>query len=78
MKKMLSNYRYYVLVLLTAVALLGIMSVPQEDMPLPGWCLVLVSSKAIGFCAGYAAYLLARRWEKQGAIPELMNYVNNH
>lgn len=37
MKKILKNYRYYVLFVLMLVAILGIFSVPIEDQPLANW-----------------------------------------
>lgn len=78
MKKILSNYRYYVLIVLAIVVMLGIFAVPAEDLPFANWLYVLVSSKVIGFGAGYAAYRLIKHWEKQRAIPELTEHINNY
>lgn len=78
MKKILSNYRYYVLVVLAIAAMLGVFAVPAEDLPFANWLYTLVSSKVIGFGAGYAAYRLTKHWEKQGTIPELTENINNY
>lgn len=78
MKKILANYRYYVLFALAAIAIMGIFAVPIDGQPLTQWLYVLVSSKAIGFGAIYIIAKLTKRWKKKGTIPELMNAVNNY
>lgn len=78
MKKILSNYRYYVLVALITVALFGIFAVPVDDLPLAQWYYTLISSKVIGFGAGYIIAKLIKRWEAKGTIPELMDAVDNY
>ena len=78
MKKILTNYRYYVLFALAVIAILGIFAVPIDRQPLIQWFYVLISSKAIGFGAIYIIAKLTKRWKKKGTIPELMNAVNNY
>lgn len=78
MKKILTNYRYYVLFVLVTVAMLGIFSVPVDDLPFVQWLYTLVSSKVIGFGAMYIIAKLIKRWEKLGTIPELIDAVNNY
>lgn len=78
MKKILANYRYYVLTVLAVIAMLGIFSVPVDGLPFEQWLYTLVSSKVIGFGAGYITARLIKRWERLGTIPELMNAVNNY
>lgn len=78
MKKILTNYRYYVLFVLVTVAMFGIFSVPVDDLPFVQWLYTLVSSKVIGFGAVYIIAKLIKRWEKLGTIPELMDAVNNY
>lgn len=78
MKKILRNYRYYVLLLLGCLALIGIMSVPAEELPTRYWVYTLISSKVIGFTAMYAFDRLLSRWEKRGTIPELIDAINNY
>ncbi len=78
MKKILTNYRYYVLVVLATVAMLGIFSVPNDNLPVANWYYTLISSKVIGFVAAYITARLIKRWENLGTIPELINAVNNY
>lgn len=78
MKKILRNYRYYVLLLLGCLALIGIMSVPAEELPTRYWLYTLISSKVIDFTAIYAFDRLVSRWEKRGTIPELIDAINNY
>lgn len=78
MKKILTNYRYYVLFVLVTIAMLGIFSVPVDGLPFVQWFYTLVSSKVIGFGAVYIIAKLTKRWEKLGTIPELMDAVNNY
>ncbi len=78
MKAILTNYRYYLLVVLCAIALVGIMIVPAEKLPTVTWCYVLVSSKIIAFLAVYISARLIKRWETRGSIPELIKAVENY
>lgn len=78
MKRLLKNYRYYVLLLLGGLALIGIMAVPAEELPTRYWVYTLISSKVIGFAAMYAFARLVSRWEKRGTIPELIDAINNY
>jgi len=78
MKKILTNYRYYVLFVLVTVAMLGIFSVPVDDLPFVQLLYTLVSSKVIGFGAMYIIAKLTKRWKKLGTIPELIDAVNNY
>lgn len=78
MKKILTNYRYYVLVVLAFVATIGILSAPIDSLPVANWYYTLISSKAIGFGAAYIMARLIKRWEKLGTIPELIDAVNNY
>lgn len=78
MKKIYSNYRYYVLTVLATVAVIGILSVPAEGLPAANWCDVLISSKVIGFCAICIIAKLIKRWERKGAIPELTKIINKN
>ena len=78
MKKIFTNYRYYVLFVLATVAIFGIFSVPVENLPFAQWCYTLISSKVIGFGAGYIIAKLIKRWEAKGTIPELMDAVDNY
>lgn len=78
MKKILANYRYYVLTLLGIVAFVGVLSVPADELPFANWCYTLISSKVIGFLAAYVLAKLYARWKRLGTIPELINAVDNY
>ena len=78
MKKIICNYRYWVLLIMGAIAMLGIVAVPVDELPFLSWVYVLVSSKLITVAAGYIFYHLCLRWEKRGTIEELTNFVSNY
>lgn len=45
MKKIFSNYRYYVLFVLGLITTIGFFAVPDDELPALSWVYVLVSSK---------------------------------
>lgn len=47
-----------VIAILALVTLVGIFSVPSDDLPISQWLLVFWLTKSIGFGAGYASYRL--------------------
>ena len=53
MKKIITNYRYYVLIVLCVVCCLGVFAVPDDELPILTWFWVLATTKAVGFGAGY-------------------------
>lgn len=77
MKKIISNYRYYILLAVSFVAIMGVFSVPQEELPLLYWIWVLVSTKTIGILAGWLFVVLFKRWDKAGKIQELTEFTND-
>lgn len=78
MKKIICNYRYWVLLMLGTIAMAGITAVPVDELPFLSWVYVLVSSKLIAVAAGYIFHRLYLRWEKRGTIAELTNFVSNY
>lgn len=76
MKKIFSNYRYYILFVLGTIGMLGIIAVPADDLAFAQWLYTLLSSKIIGFGAMYLFAKLVKRWEKKGTIPELIKAIN--
>ncbi|MCI1778808.1 MAG: hypothetical protein LKI53_02495 [Bacteroidales bacterium] len=76
-KKILTNYRYYVMFLLMTVAVLGIFSVPIDEQPFISWLYCLISSKLIGLASGWILYKLIQRWDRMGTIPEFTNMSND-
>lgn len=75
--KVITNYRYWVLLIVCAVAMIGTFAVPQDELPLLSWLWVLISTKAVGFAAWYVWYRLLKRWEKRGTIPELTEFAKD-
>lgn len=76
MKKLITNYRYWLLLIVCGVATIGTFSVPQDDLPLLTWLWVLISTKAVGLGAFYLMHVLIRHWEKRGTIQELTDFTN--
>ena len=76
-KAIITNYRYWVLFLLTAVMILGVFSVPIDEQPFISWLYCLISSKLIGLASGCILYKLIQRWDRMGTIPELTDSINN-
>lgn len=68
---MKQSFYYTVLFALGFIATLGIFSEPDTALDNVRWFTVFVVTKAVGFAAGYAAYRLLVRWEKQGKIQVL-------
>lgn len=77
MKKILTNYRYYVLFVLITLSIMGILAVPIDDQQLSNWLFYNISSKVIGFGIGWIVYKLTKRWEKQGKIKELTAFTKD-
>lgn len=65
------TFYYAVLLVLGFITILGIFSKPDTALDSVRWFTVFVVTKAVGFAAGYAAYRLLVRWEKQGKIQVL-------
>lgn len=78
MKKIICNYRYWALLILGVIAVLGIMAVPADELPFTSWLYMLVSSKLIAVAAGYILHRLCLRWKKRETIDELTNFVSNY
>lgn len=68
---MKQSFYYTVLFALGFITILGIFSEPDTALDNVRWFTVFVVTKAVGFVAGYAAYRLLVRWEKQGKIQVL-------
>ena len=62
---------YCILFVLFFIAVIGIFSEPEPALDMARWTVVFVVSKSVGFAAGYIAYRLLVRWEKQGKIQVL-------
>ena len=54
--KALLNWRYYVLMVVGMIAVIGTFSVPIDDQPLGAWLLALIIPKIIGFGACISSF----------------------
>lgn len=75
MKKVFLNWRYYAMVAIGFVVILGVFSVPEESLPTMKWLLTLLWTKAVGIVAGYMLYKLVKRWEAKNLVPELSKMI---
>lgn len=71
MKKVFLNWRYYVMMIIGFVVILGVFSIPDENLPIHQWILTLLGTKAIGFSAGFILFRLVHYWNKNNLVPEL-------
>lgn len=69
--KVLLNWRYYILIIVGMIAVLGVFSMPIDDLPFGEWISALVLSKIIGFGAFYLNYRMVAYWESRDLIPEM-------
>lgn len=76
MKKIVNVICYAVIAVLGIICLLGIFAVPDDNLPLPDFVYILVSSKVIGIGAGWILARLVKRWEAKGTIPEITKLYN--
>ena len=65
------------LLVLCVVCCLGVFAVPDDELPMLTWLWVLVTTKAVGFGAGYMYAKLYNRWDAKNVIPELTNLSND-
>ena len=75
MKKILTNYRYYILAALFIIAVLGFIAVPNDGLPAFAWLAWAVIPRVICLVAGWATIKLGRYWYKRGEIPEILDIL---
>lgn len=78
-KQIFSNWRYYVLFVLFALTIIGIVCVPDKNLPmrLIDWLYILISSKLLAVYFGYTTYKLYKNWAAKNLIPELVELFNH-
>lgn len=74
MKKLITNYRYWVLALLCVTCIVSLMAVPGDDLSLTAFLAVLVGSKLLCLACIVVHYHLFMRWADRGEIPELTRF----
>lgn len=75
MKKVFLNYRYYVMMIIGFVVILGVFSIPNENLPLMRWAWMLLVSKSIGLGAAYILYKIVNHWDSKNLVPELSKMI---
>lgn len=71
MIRIITNWRYHALMLVSFLAIVGLFSEPSSKGA--QWLVEFAISKVIGIVALYVFYRLAKRWFANGSIPELKN-----
>ena len=75
MKKIITNYRYWLMLIVATVGTIGIFSEPVDSLSPFAWLWTLITSKIVGFGAFYFFYRLVEHWEKRNAIPEFTQFT---
>ena len=78
MKKILTNYRYYVLAAIFITVVISFIAIPDDSLSNGAWIFWLVLSKITTVIAAVLYVLLYCWWERRGMIPELVNYFNRN
>lgn len=69
MKKYLTkNVRMSIIGLLATLALICVVSVPSDDA---SWIVMMIISKGIAAVFAFLAYILFRRWNAKGMLPNI-------
>ena len=78
MKKIIPNWRYYVLTALAFTIIVGLLAVPvgYHDTSVQTYLALLYGSKAAALAALVLLCLLYIRWEDADKIPELSDFAN--
>ena len=66
MKKLLLNWRLYIIGILFCIAVFCLFSEPVSNSKY--WTELLISSKVLAFLIGYIAVKLTNYWERKGLI----------
>lgn len=74
-KKILLNWRYYVLFILFGIATINLLASPCEEH-LGEFMQGMLVTKGICFVAGYVLYRIIVKWEAEGSIPELTAFCD--
>lgn len=62
--KSISFPKTLIIAVLMLVALVGVFSVPKDDLAIGDWFMVLIGFKAVGFGAGYIALKMMGAFNK--------------
>lgn len=71
MKAIITNYRYWVLLALASVMIVGLVAVPSTDVSFSTFTAKLFVSKGVAFAAFLAFCHYYMKWKDEGSISEL-------
>lgn len=74
-KKILTNYRYYILAVLGIVSTFCLFADVSDNCTATAWALRFIGSKLLGVILLLACNRLFGAWERNGDIPELSKLV---
>lgn len=75
MKNVLTNYRYYVLVMLGMVTIIGLIASPSDSLSFGRWLCVFIATKIVALLTGFILYVFIKYWASYGTIPELTKFL---
>ena len=76
MKSIITNYRYWVLNLLSFIVVIGLVVTPQGDAGFLAYVAIAIGSKLAALAAGVAFWLLYSHWYDNGTIPEMFHQAD--
>ena len=77
MKKEFLNYRYYVLLALSAIAVLFVCGQENENQSIIRFLSDVLADKSFGLLAGYCFWRLFKFWDGRNKIPFLSKLMND-
>lgn len=78
MKNILTNFRYYVLFVISLLTSLLAFYAPSYDKEIGEFVTYLVISKIAAVFWGFILVFLINKWEEENNIPELMKFINEY
>lgn len=75
LRKIILNWRYYVLLAIGSISIIGIFGYPESYEGI-AWILAFVISKIIGFYFGYLYFRLFEYWDSRNEVAELSALIN--
>lgn len=76
MKSIITNYRYWVLNLLSFIVIIGLVVTPQGDAGFLAYVAIAIGSKLTALVAATAFWLLYSHWHDNGTIPEMFHQAD--
>ncbi len=76
MKAIITNYRYWVLNLLSFVFTIGLVVTPQDSAGFLEYVAIAIGSKLAALAAAVAFWLLYSHWRDNGSISEIVHLAD--